>query len=377
MRANRAFTLVELMVAVTVLVLVMLGVGKIFSVSSDAAGRTVAHAELLQRLEDLRRVMTHDLQTMHEGLLIIDSPAPARTTDIEDPGGTLLTKFDSPDPPIRFRSDGLVFLSSGGPGLHRSFWSESPDPNEAMGDLALAASGEGVLFYGHSWPGGSLMTSPAIDWRLCRRAVVLLPMSAGKYRWTDEAANPPNGYSLDTLDEDLRLGTIDAVARQTLVDLIGTFSPTSRFWGLTTRSELPAAFSADPNDSADYFRRGSPLLDEHLGDFIIEWTDGETNTTTGLLNWYGRTRDVDYDGADDVTPSPSGGGVTEFGQYQAIWCSARDTWEDRPRALRITVRLYDPTRRITQAQQFVRAKDNALDSLARYGQEYSFLVRLP
>jgi len=70
---RRGFTLIELMVSVAIMVVMLLAVGKIFKMSSDASGLVIAHTEVLERLQTIARVMEADLRNIRPGLLIIDS----------------------------------------------------------------------------------------------------------------------------------------------------------------------------------------------------------------------------------------------------------------------------------------------------------------
>jgi len=381
------------MVSVTIMVLALLAVGKIFKMSSDASGLVVAHAEVLERLQTMARVIEADLRNIRPGLLIIDSPGSLATTDIEDPTGAVQALFDKALPPVRFRSDGLVFFSSGGPNLHQSHWSSPP-----------AASGEAVIFYGHSWPGSAidptlLASGPAADWGLCRRAILMLP--------NFNANDWPSGYQplaiqnsgtinlfLTNLLPKFRTFEWEAVTGASLGALSGEIQeridiarPLNWQWSgglirsLFGRSELPDKFSvsadASKPDQKDY-RRGGALLAEQVGDFIVQWTDGNTYTS-GSLRWFPSdiADDGTYDELNDLKWDQSiEEYVTGTLNYRAIWNAT--TWHKRPKALRITVRLYDGNRRLRES---VRLVDGAVPpnafTVTRYGQEHQFIIPIP
>jgi len=396
-RGGRGFTLVELMVSVTIMVLALLAVGKIFKMSSDASGLVIAHTEVLERLETIARVIEADLRNIRPGLLIIDSPGPVITTDVEDPSGVVQGLFNTAVPPVRFRSDGLAFFSSGGPNLHQSHWSSPP-----------AASGEAIIFYGHSWPGSAtdptlLASGPAADWGLCRRAILMLP--------NFNANDWPSGYQplaiqnagtinlfLTNLLPKFRTFEWEAVTGASLGALSGEIQeridiarPLNWSWSaglirsLFGRSELPDKFSvsadASKPDQKDY-RRGGALLAGHVGDFIVQWTDGTTYTSganRGALRWF--PSDIADDGTyDEINELKQDQSIEEYVtgtlNYRAIWNAT--TWDRRPKALRITVRLYDGNQRLRESVGLV---DNSATpkpfTVTRYGQEHQVIIPIP
>ena len=397
-RGRRGFTLVELMVSVSIMVVMLLAVGKIFKMSSDASGLVIAHTEVLERLETIARVIEADLRNIRPGLLIIDSPGSLRTTDIEDATGAVQGLFDTAVPPVRFRSDGLAFFSSGGPNLHQSHWSSPP-----------AASGEAIIFYGHSWPGGVALTTPASNWALCRRSILMLPnfnandWPSGHQPVFTTPASVINIFQT-SLPNLLRKGDTDSVDAGTLDNLSNVvrmridsarpvapganwgWNAATRIYGVWTRTELPPGFSvsADPQNNPNItdYRRAGALLAEHVGDFVVQWTDGTTYTSgasRGALRWF--PSDIADDGAyDEINDLKRDQSIEEYVtgtlNYRAIWNAT--TWDKRPRALRITVRLYDGNQRLRESVGLV---DNSVIpkpfTVTRYGQEHQVIIPIP
>lgn len=412
----KAFTLVELLVSVAILVVALLAVGKIFKMCSDASSAVIAHADVLERLQTISRAIEADLRSITPGLLIINSwPLPAagstlfsdQPTDIDDPTNAVRTAFYDAIPRVRFRSDGLAFLSAGGPNLHQSHWSTPP-----------VSSGQAVIFYGHSWPGNpyaptSLPAIAATDWVLCRRATLILLFDLAGFihgqpgiTWGD--LSPPKLFPVAgnafLASNEFRFCRVDAVVGEhptLLKPVIGETLdmlmrkirkrvdkarakgwsqwPAGDIFGLGGRSELPAKF----ND----YRRAGALLADHVGDFIIEWTDGKGSPQ----NWFGAHRDIDGDGNADVSPAVF---LTQIGTqwvdvatafqavtstqlgdpYLAIW--NKTTWDSRPKALRITMRLYDANRRLRQSVRLIDSGGTPVTA-TRYGQEHQVVIPIP
>src|SRR5438067_7488588 len=78
-RRRRGLTLIELMVGVALVSAVILVVANVFSTASGAAGRTVAHTELLDSAGTFERSIRGDVGTMAPGFLMIYSPTVDRT----------------------------------------------------------------------------------------------------------------------------------------------------------------------------------------------------------------------------------------------------------------------------------------------------------
>ncbi len=394
------------MVSVAIMVVMLLAVGKIFKMSSDASGLVIAHTEVLERLETIARVIEADLRNIRPGLLIIDSRTippiggtlvAQQATDIEDPTGTIRNLFFNAQPPVRFRSDGLTFISSGGPDLHQSHWSTIP-----------ITSNEAIISYGHSWPGNpsfatGLYGTAAMNWRLCRRAILMLD-SSNNADWP--SGNPPSPLnttgqldsflSVGGLPLGIRHADVDAIAGlqvsalvpriQTEVDNARAKPPSTNWnwvnsvYGLVGRSVLPATFDVNTYPRAGF------LLAENVGDFIIEWTDGSGSP----LNWYGQFRhiadlngnDIPWEAGEFIGPKNTN--VTKPSSiedptfmppiYIAIWDSA--TWDRRPKALRITVRLYDGNQRLRESVGLVDGSGTPF-TVTRYGQEHQVIIPIP
>lgn len=376
-----AFTLTELMVSVAVLVIAMLAVSYIFSSVTRTSGITTANIELTDVIETMRQTMQADLNAIAPGLLIIDSPDP-RAVDLNNEKpyvpDAVGEDFIDNDPNYAPRRDRLVLLTSTNPGTYASWWG--------------GTSGEAIITYGHNgvWQSDLSNSAPIPLWqavyfptamsRTLGRRVILLGVD-------DESGNGlaqyPLGPSEATFDR-FHQGWDDAVGETLSALLIRLDGLTSaQIRGLWRRS---AAFysvspaSADP----DYHGKHAFQFMPRVGHFIVEWTEGELAVGGGLL-WFGlyRGRDINKDGTDDLIfadrrnttwpPDPSAAdyyppeeaaAAPDHPGYRAIWRVDKGTWHLRPKALRITVRLYDSNKRLRDADE-------------RLGQERSFILEVP
>ena len=390
----RGFTLVELMVSMAVLVIAMVAVGYIFSAVSKTSGLTTADIELTDAADVLRRTMQADLNAMAPGfLMVLAYPPVADRRDLPD------------EPPIPQRRDSLLtFLAVGAPGQFQSFWNPTVTSSEA-----LVTYGPGLTEDPAS--GDLALPSYLFDSVLSRRAILLVEETLTgtpelDKQWghgqgaTDPDYLPPDRLGAEPWDDKNTFNKLHYSLRSSLVDVIQQRSYQSvilRLRRLLTEGGSSVAFwhtsYAPPALPAD-----APLDDRgrccftlvpHAADFIVEWTDGSVadprpGTYDSRLQWFGLGRDIDGDGlirsavvlpgSSDVIsrqqwsmdlmnpprnielisnesdpPEPGWSSPAEIMGYWAMW--TEQTWQYRPKALRVTVRLYDANKRIRDGAQ--------------------------
>lgn len=317
----RAFTTVELLVSTAIMTVALIGVVSIFNISSAAAGRTNAHAEMLEASASLQNELSHHLSQMAPGLLIIESP-PATTIRSDIPGGPGVR---------RLRHDRLVFISTAASEEFQS----SIDPRRGRPDDPLgttdnrlrpaATSREALLYFGPGIPvtfesdgtpiprnidftGGSLpdVTLAASEWMFLHRQILLLNDTSTP-GWTPA---PPDvtlytsvggmldGAPLDAQFRESRMDTVinapsgERATASTIIDMVRTRSITGRdadptpsqihaLWQpnwaiLRPRLEIPAMPMNPPDPlPPDYYTRTGSNFIPRLADFRIEWTDGK------------------------------------------------------------------------------------------------------
>jgi len=300
-RAQRtacAFTTMELMVSIALLVMTAVAVGEAFNISSETTSRTVAHADSLQASATLQRRLANQLAKIRPGLLIIESP-PATDARAETPGG----------PPVfRIRQDRLVFIVSGEPGEFQSF----TDPTQGSPLVPTrepASSPEALVYFGPGIPLAKdypLVERPfddasvqltASEWVFAHRAILLLTDDPSHLGWTPPrmsdvftgGANMINGGSLYAGYRDASMDAVvsaNATLRATadsLVNLIQgrstalVFSEPSLLAPLWEPNVTPTAASLvprPPTERPDYYTRTGFTFQPRLADFRIEWTDG-------------------------------------------------------------------------------------------------------
>ncbi|MEK6644605.1 MAG: hypothetical protein AABZ08_11925 [Planctomycetota bacterium] len=319
-----AFTTVELLVSTVLMVIAMIGVMGIFNISSGAAARTNAHAEMLEASSSLQGELAHHLSQIAPGLLIIESPPPT-TVRSDVPGGPAVR---------RLRHDRLVFISSGSPEeFQSSIDSRRGRPDDPLGTLdpqlrPAATSREALLYFGPGIPttfdalgapilrniddaGGAIpdVTLSASEWMFMHREILLLA-DTGAPGWTpappDITIFTASGEMLDgaPLNAQIRESRMDAVLSipppgdianaATLIDLIasrtvadlagsdyGTPSKLHALWQpnwaiLTPRVSIVGAPLNPPDPfPPDYYTRAGSTFIPRLADFRIEWTDGK------------------------------------------------------------------------------------------------------
>ncbi|RIK68098.1 MAG: hypothetical protein DCC65_04535 [Planctomycetota bacterium] len=321
---RRAFTLVELSVSVGLLILAMVTVAGIFSISSDAAGRTASHAELLEASAALHQRLGDNLSRIVPGLLIIESPPPtqARAETTQGP------RY------FRLRHDRLVFVASyGGEGAFESVTDPTrgtpqlPLREPAAASDALVYFGPGIPVVGDGTPAGirrdfadESIALTASEWVFLHRAILLLTSynPADHPDWSPATSGPRHmgqvfttgalppfpggmlgGGSLETNFPEYYEGRLDAVVSDpvaggldatgaSLISFIEGHTVTDADFAQMFRENLgPARASAlwEPSlapitasftdvNAADHFQRAAATFLPRLADFRIEWTDG-------------------------------------------------------------------------------------------------------
>jgi prepilin-type N-terminal cleavage/methylation domain-containing protein len=149
----RGFTLLEMMVSITVLLAVMIAISKIFATARDVSLTGQATADILQDAAAIERLIRTDIENMSgEGFLAIHSIAVPNDLNAQR-GQRLIDPTKDPDAEIR--SDQIIFIRSG---------AQSPQAMSVAGGYELNAGhsmGEAAkIYYGH---GVQLSLLPAYD----------------------------------------------------------------------------------------------------------------------------------------------------------------------------------------------------------------------
>jgi hypothetical protein len=334
------------MVSISILTLAILGVATLFNISSDAAGRTAAHAEMLGASMALQNALTDEVGKIVPGLLIIESPPP--TAALADfPGGERI---------FRLRHDRLVFLASHGTdGLFESFTDPTrgvPDapPATPSWESRPAAGAEALTYFGPGIPvvgdgtangerrefeGGSAdPTLTAAEWIFCHRAIILLMSDPGVAGWSPPDVNAFIGgggmMNGGPLAVEFVEGRMDAVApsaaNPTAINaalLIGFLDALPAAQILTSLADIrgmwdpnlaPTTVSYTDPAAVDYYTKSGFNFIPRLFDFRIEWTDGgrvdplgpDLNQNTGdedfRTRWFG-LRPYQADAFDPFSPN--------------------------------------------------------------------------
>ena len=233
---RKAFTLIELVVAVALLAMMISFASLIFDMSIDTHRTAMASAEIMQKLQAITGQLNRDFEGLcKDGYLILYSEKLENRKEFEDSQQT-----------GTFRTDKLYYFSTG----DSQSWFD-PD----------IRSGIARIYFGHE--GISIGNAPVSEWSLARDVQLITPGEFG----IDDC----NGLSFaefkanvsDTLDDAGSLFGSDGVQ----IDI-----------------------QADPNNVRS-------LMCENVGEMIIEWTYGAD--PNGSLDWEGED-DTEYQWTPDV-----------------------------------------------------------------------------
>ncbi len=300
-RRRRAFTLLEVMVSVGLLIIVMAAISQVFTISSDATARTTANSRVMAANAAVRQALTDQVSNMAAGgFLVIESPTPTRARSDIRKG----------ERRFRLQHDRLVFLAIGDVDEYQSF----TDPTRGTPTnptLQTARSSQALVYFGpgtpltrkavppvpqyldQSVPRSRLL--PAADWVFQQRSILLL---------LEKDINADMGWLPPTLDSlagggmlnggpiypEFWRGGMDAIVSgvnmkantQTLSDYVlglsldGTdlLSAHPSIEALWEPSLAPHTATLSVPAANDYYTRSGFNFVPHLADFRIEWTDG-------------------------------------------------------------------------------------------------------
>ncbi|MCP4833524.1 MAG: prepilin-type N-terminal cleavage/methylation domain-containing protein [Phycisphaera sp.] len=156
-RSLRGFTLTELMVAVVVLLVIILAVGRIFGTASDVVKAGEANADILQEISAIEQLVRNDLDRISdEGFLVVQCVA-VRNDVMGFLGGGQLLDPTLPEEYI-FRCDQIAFVADDlaisrrtqGMGAFEESGNSSV-PSLYMGEPPTPQAMSSLIYYGHGF----------------------------------------------------------------------------------------------------------------------------------------------------------------------------------------------------------------------------------
>lgn len=354
-RSSRAFTIIELLVTMALLVVTIVAVGEVFDISAETAGRTAAHVEVMAASAALQQHLTELLSKIEPGLLVIESPEPT------------LARADIPGGPkyYRLRHDRLVFVASGSPGEFQSF----TDPTRGTPDeptWAPVQSSQALIYFGPGvplndtgdpkrprWLDDENFALAASEWVFAHRPVLFALDQPNVPGWSltgfDMRVFTDSGGMLDggDLEDGYEEGWMDVVVsspntradaaafldRVLDVPRANLLVRNARIAALWEPSWCPTSVTFDdPADRDHYTRNGFTFL-PRVADFRIEWTDGRSvDPANGdyRTRWFGLR--PDRDSSPDLSSPP--GSINASVDYIPVrrqdipYDAATDTYAD-------------------------------------------------
>ncbi len=441
--ARRGFTMVELMVAIGILLAAILAVSRIFTISSDVTSRTASHAELIEAAAGVRERLAAELARLApDSLLIIESPRPT-SARADIPNDRRLFRMRHDRLVFVTHSSNLSAYQS-----HTHRWAVTPatadraPPTSGQSIVyfgpTIAVQADGTEFSFEDDP----TALAGSQWTYGHRNTLLFtevppnsdpawtPMTTNAFETmltgSPLAATLREGRTDVLIDSDSASVEGSYVARfsdfirnKTFADLL---SPTPSIRALWEPHLTPTSFSLLDPAERDFYTRLGGALRHGMADVRIEWTDGrrvnptDPNPANRNFNtrWFGLfpdgTQDVDLTQPDNLTYyasrrqnavgdttasenqtfadqiewSPFANAANVDAAYRAVWRA--DTWAFRPKAIRVTMRLYDGANRLKDTSTIDLDEDGDPDPdgaalppfvVTRYGIEHSFVLPVP
>lgn len=336
-RAGRdGFTLTELLVAVVVLLVIILAVGRIFGTASTVVKLGEANSNLLQEVSAVRGLLKEDLEALdRDGFLVVQGIAVPNNL-----WGSTLDRLLDPSRPSTdlIRSDKLMFFTNGlsvsqrfvgtglvgstrnpqglssqvyyGHGIHLPYVPASasrldPDRTETPG-LAPWFRGDSIADaivrsirwpFANSGPNLNIRQPSAPDWVLARQQVILGDDgdSRPEFFMTESESSLPNAAPdllgdasapVATFHPWVVNGRVDVAStdlerlRDVLLHVDG--SPRHELIAELVGNHHPRVEPAPPGTLDDDLMLSRSLLAAHCSEFKVEWTWGDG---TGEGDW--------------------------------------------------------------------------------------------
>ena len=294
---RRAFTVIELLVAVVVLLAVIIATSKIFNTASKVSSTGEANADVLQQGTVIEEQLRRDLQRIcRDGFMAIQCVEVPNNVNVAA-GGPLL----NPQLPAAatVRCDQLVFFTAG---------SETSARWAGPGDLVAAGGGQqarvAMVRYGHGVQMPGLPNDPVNDPPQVNspvRPIITGVVGAARapivpWTWTSVASNSRVGW---------RYGTTNEPANPR----VSPNQPEARQWVLARKATLladdggRAIYYPEPIDLALAGTQGASAAPSVFGDRSN--TTSQAPSVSDALSYYQETRDRNWiSWSLNVIPSP-------------------------------------------------------------------------
>jgi prepilin-type N-terminal cleavage/methylation domain-containing protein len=292
---NKAFTLIELVVAIAILVMVITFAGVIFKVSINSHRTAAANAEIMRKLRAITDQLNADFRGLGKnGYLIIHSEVL--------PGRREYANSNTLD----YRADRLYYFTTGD---FQTWLSPNIRSNITK------------VYFGHDGPSLTDPAVPASKWSLARDVRLITPGFPGGI--------DHDGPSYAEFKAEVAATEADAASLLT--------------------SGIPIDIQIDPND----VRR---LMCRNVGEILIEWTDG-TKYPDNSLAWFGFSMPRTVGIPTVIAPRPEYVPIEDIdtsvppADYMASWTPEipAQYW---PKALKFTFTVYDSKRILEQGRLF-------------------------
>jgi len=294
-RTSRAFTLIELVVAIAILVIVISFAGVIFKVSISSYRTATASAEIMQKLRAITDQLNRDFKGLgKDGYLIIHSQIQTGRSEYINWS------------PADFRADRLFYFTTGD--------SQSWFVTNVRSNITK-------VYFGHDNRSLNVAALPVSEWSLARHVKLITPVFSGP--------NDCDSLSYAGFKADIPATEADAA------------------------SLLTSGILIDIQNNPDDVRG---LMCRDVGEILIEWTDGTRypNPDNSLV-WFGFSK-ARIDGIPPViAPRPEYATVEQIDMtvpfYRATWTplTPKQYW---PKALKFTFTLYDSKEILKQGRPF-------------------------
>lgn len=370
---RRGFTLMELMVAVSLLMLMILAIARIFRDASRAVSMSQASLEMFSNVRAVQEQIASDISGLDRNTFLV-----------------IRSKYDPTDlirsGPLKARRwDQLAFVANGTFANRTGTALPNPFADSTSSNAALVWYGHGLVIPDNATNSQGtavgLFDAPTgtsdKEFVLLRHATLLMAPNGATNLINVGGVNIPaydnpsrttGQINVDGAAADITASRV-AVAAMTPGQLMQNIM---RYKGANTRFEVDNfcfrfKVLTDPYQSNISLVNGTfrmhPILLQGDASFKVEWTDGTINTVygDGRLMWYGLGNNKAVDAANGYTtalntltqPTPGSGDTytAAFSFDNRYRSNGASNW---PKALKITYRVTDPMDKLQGGREFVQ-----------------------
>jgi prepilin-type N-terminal cleavage/methylation domain-containing protein len=387
---GRAFTLMELMVSIAILVIIILSVGVTFSGASRSVSNSQALMDTLANIRAIQGQLERDIASIDKNTFLV---LRSRVMDTDPGHKNFSRRFDqiafisngsfpnrtgandAPGPLYAPFTDGSTANAAlvwwGQPVLERN--SASPPPSFVASNQTAKTPRDALPTGAIKDGTGAVVLTQETDFALGRRAMRLFPgpaTAANGYTiypaarpvaayptaaWSCVPQITANGEGVAADITSSRIANVAQTSAQVMAEIAALRAGGTDTWPEAHEycfrpRVLASVYETEvaQNPFVNGYFRLSPMAMQGVSSFVVEWSDGTIDVSNNQLRWYSY---FDQKGDPGIESVNAAGDALTGDQYIATFSYYnRAYW---PKALRFKFHVVDPNNRLQGGRDFV------------------------